>query len=221
MSQAPDAFRGRRKVAEILREDEALLQQGAPAFRVAVIGDRALSIGVAQPEDAPAALRAKELGFPVAHRSSGGTGMLHLPGDIAWTVVLSRSDPTAGRDYTRAYPRLGAALPVLLAAVGVTAGWRPSPGLSEELCLLGSRGDALFAGPVVIGGAAQHLTRSALLHHGVLNLRIDRPLLGTLFHLEPSVTRSVGCLRELGVALAAEEIGIRLALALPRSLPPG
>jgi lipoate-protein ligase A len=217
VTEGPEGFGGRRKISEILSDDEAMLRRAAPASRVTVISDRGVSLGVSQSLDAPAAVRARDAGLPVAQRSSGGTGMLHLPGDIAWSIVLPRSHPAA-RGPTHAYARLGAPVTTVLDELGVPSVWRASSGLSGQLCLLGARGDALYSGTSVLGGAAQHVTGSALLHHGILNLRIDRPLLANLFQLATEASRSFTCLRDLGVALPAEEVAIRLAVALPRSL---
>jgi len=217
-------FRGALAPVDNLLEDDRRLREGALAYRTAVVTERYLSLGVSQPRDAPAALRARSRGLPVLGRSSGGTGVLQLPGDIAWAVVLPRDHPLVGRTFPRAFGRLGAPLVDVLAGAGLATEWRPSPDLSPELCLLGSRGEALFAGDTVIGGAAQHLTGTALLHHGVLNLGIDRRLLTDLFQLDPGAAARVAGIRELGVRDPSEVLARRLAVALrdllARARPP-
>jgi len=180
-------------------EEEALLRDGGPAVRVAVLADRALSVGVAVPELAPWLARARAEGIPVVRRSSGGTGVLHAPGDLAWSLVLPRDHPLVGRDFVGAYGRLGGGAVRFLAARGRAASWVPAPGLSAECCLLGERGQVLVVAERILGGAAQHADRAALLHHGILPFAVDRAATGRLFGL-PSpgpVDRLVG-LADLG-----------------------
>lgn len=166
--------------------DDATLAQGRPLVRVARISSPALSIGIGQPLNSPMARRARALGLPVLRRSTGGTGVLLGDGDVVWAIVLPRSDPRVGRDYVRAYARLGRGVVHTLASFGVEAEWGPALGLSEEFCFLGSRGCALTSHGKALGGAAQHATRSALLHHGVVPLTLDRQRLEAVFGLAPA-----------------------------------
>lgn len=117
-----------------------------------------------------------------------------------WSVVLPRGDPLAGRDFASAYARLGRGVVQWLADLGVAAVWSPPLALSKEFCLLGARGNVLTVSGRVLGGAAQHLTSRALLHHGTVGLRVDRPLLARLFDLERSTLEAaVTSLSEEGV----------------------
>jgi len=213
---------------EDVRADEALLRTGGPVVRVAVLADRALSVGVGVPDQATYLARARAEGIAVVRRSSGGTGVLHAPGDLAWSVVLPRDDPLVGRDFVNAYDRLGRGVVRFLQARGGTARWDPAPGISEYCCLLGSRGRVLTVDGRVLGGAAQHASRAALLHHGILPYRLDRPVLARLFDLEwpGPVDRLVG-LDDLGLprpsASTARSLGETIAHELSsagRELPP-
>lgn len=219
--ELPSGYRGRRSAVENLTEDDSLLRAAVASVRVAVVRDGYVSIGVSQPDATPAASRARARGIPVVRRPSGGTGVLQIPGDIAWAVVLPRSHPLVGRTYSRAYARLGAPVVEQLARWGVEAEWRPSPGLSEELCLLGSRGESLFAGDAVLGGAAQHLTGRAILHHGLLNVELDRALIGELFQVPPGTLRAVTGLREHGLTAPSETLARELAERLSALIGPG
>ncbi|HEV8049833.1 MAG TPA: hypothetical protein VGP88_04505 [Thermoplasmata archaeon] len=172
--------------AENDARDRADLALGHPKVRVARVSAPALSLGVGQSMATPAARRARALGLPVFRRSTGGTGVLLGDGDVVWSIVLPRSDPRVGRDFVHAYPRFGHGVIRTLASFGVEAEWGPALGLSEEYCFLGSRGMALTVGGRVLGGAAQHATRSAVLHHGVLPHTIDRQRLEALFGLAPA-----------------------------------
>ena len=211
MGASWNGYRGRQTIQESVTEDENLLRAGVAAVRTSVLSDRSVSLGVAQPDDTLAATRAKALGLRVTRRSSGGTGLLHLPGDIVWSVIVPRDHPLLRAGVVRAYDRLGSPWIPLLDRVGVPVGWRPSPGVSEAFCLLGRRGSALFSGEAVLGGAAQHLTSRAVLHHGVVGLRTDPNQLAELFDLDPAALARVTSLRQLGVRLPPEELAGPLA----------
>jgi len=172
--------------AENEARDRADLANGRPKVRVARISAPALSLGVGQALSTPAARRARALGLPVFRRSTGGTGVLLGDGDVVWAIVLPRTDPRVGRDFVHAYARFGHGVVRTLASFGVEAEWGAALGLSEEYCFLGSRGNALTVGGRVLGGAAQHATRSAVLHHGVLPHTIDRQRLEAVFGLAPA-----------------------------------
>lgn len=201
--------------AEYLRADEELLLQGRPLIRVAILAGRALSIGIGQRDDAESVVRSRRMGIPVVRRSTGGLGILHAPGDIAWSLILPRSDTRVGRDFSTAYGRLGSGVARFLQEMGVAAAWRPPVGLPSEYCLLSGRGAVLTVAGRAIGGAAQHLTRRALLHHGVLAYRVDPALLQDLFGLDPGlVTRSLTSLNEVLDAAPSADLAIRLRSVL-------
>lgn len=213
---------GRVFLAHDTAADDTLLAVGAPAVHVAVLADRAVSVGVGVRGSAPYLDRARAEGYAVVRRSSGGTGVLHAPGDLAWSLVLPRNHPLVGRDYLRAYGRLGRGVVGFLADHGVSATWIPAPGLSEEFCLLGHRGQVLAARTGIVGGAAQHVTRTALLHHGTLTARIDRPAIARLFDLgRARAVDRLSSLAEAGLDHPLEELVPALADALARELERG
>ena len=179
---------GLQDPAENIARDQAALAAAQPEVRVARLSAAALSLGVGQSPNAPAARRARALGLPVVRRNTGGTGVLLGDGDIVWSVVLPREDPRVGRDFVTAYARFGSGIVRTLASFGVEAAWGPALGLSEEFCFLGSRGSALVSQGKVLGGAAQHATRQAILHHGVVPLTLDRRRLEALFGLAPAIS---------------------------------
>lgn len=184
---APLAFwDGRLTASANLDRDEALLREGGPAVRVAILADRTVSVGVAQRPPDPIFGRAQSRGLPLVRRGSGGTGLLHLPGDLVWSVVLPRGHPLVGDDFACAYPRLGQGVVDALRSAGVAGTWSDPLGLSDRFCLLGARGSVLTVGGKAVGGAAQHLTRSALLHQGMLAMSVDRVLLADLFDVSPA-----------------------------------
>ncbi|MCI4331400.1 MAG: hypothetical protein L3K19_06090 [Thermoplasmata archaeon] len=198
-----------------MRRDEELLRAGAPAVRVAVLTDEAVSVGVAQRETDAVFTRAARANLRVVRRTTRGTGILHRPGDLVWSVVVPRSHPLVGTDFTCAYPRLGQGVVDALGAVGVPGVWSPPMDLSEEFCLLGPRGHVLTVQGRALGGAAQHVTRQALLHQGMIARTIDRARLSELFEVPlDELERRTTALVELVEAPIPERLGPRLLDAL-------
>lgn len=160
-------------------------------------------------------------------RSTGGTGVLHAPGDLAWSVVLPRGDARIGPTLNSAYARLGRGAATWLAGHGRPAEWGPAPGRSTGCCLLSGRGEVLRVEGRVVGGAAQHRSATALLHHGVLPRAFDRDLHRAVFDFSSSedVDRMVGW-GELEIDVAPElaaatlAAAVRAALAIPESTEP-
>jgi len=207
--------------AEVLRTEETLLRRGAPAVHVAVVDGTVVSFGAGVPESAPYLSAADRRGIPTARRRSGGTGVVHLEGDLVWAVILPRSDRRVGRDFVRAYPRLGAGLVAALAPHRVSATWVPSPGLSDDYCPLGRRGNVLEVGGRVVGAAAQHLSGTALLHQGTLSFEVDRDLVRDLFGFpDDSIPARLAGVAEHGVRARPEEVAEGVAQALVAALGP-
>ena len=212
------------RAGEVVEGDETLLARGRPVVRVGTFGETAVSVGVSTPAHAPVIDRARVRGLPVVRRGSGGTGLLHLPGDVFWSVVLPRQHPALVSGFVHRYAELGAGWPTQLAERGVPASWDPALARSRTYCLLGERGSVLAVGGRALGGASQHATARALLHHGVVAASLDPRALGELFDLEgPLVAGSLTSLRQEGVDLRPRDLPLlaeRLASALeggPRS----
>ena len=201
--------------AEELAHHETLLQRAGPAASVALHRGRAVSFGVGVRPDAPYLFRARDAGIPTVRRTSGGSGVLHLEGDLLWAVVLPRNDPRVGADFTRAYGRLGRGVVTGLAAAGLRAAWVAAPGVADDYCFLSSRGEVLSVEGKVVGGAAQHLTSRALLHHGSVAWELDRPEIDRLFDLAPGGPSA--CLGGLAEA-ASRPDPTAIAQALARAL---
>jgi lipoate-protein ligase A len=210
--------------AESVRADDLLLRRGQPVVRVTILEDRSVSYGVNVPEDAPYLLRARAAGISTVRRSTGGTGVLHDRGDLAFTIVLPRDDPRVGRDFVRAYARLGAGIARWYGTHGIEARWGAPAGVLDDYCLLGPRGQILRARGRVVSGAAQHLTGRALLHHGAVPARVDRELIGRLFEAPSRAPfEALGGFVELGLdgprSDLARELGEAIVSALDRPSP--
>jgi len=178
-------------------------------------------VGVAVRPEAGYLDRARKEGIPVVRRTTGGTGVLHLEGDLLWAVVLPRSDARVGPDFARTFGRLGTGIVAGLAAVGVRSGWVPAPGLSDDCCPLSSRGEVLAARGWVLGGAAQHATSRALLHHGGISWNVDRACVDRLFGLPAGGPSSrLGGLAELVAVSEPATVAEALERALNEQLRP-
>lgn len=213
---------GSRSLREAGLFEEELLREGRAAVHVAELASPALSYGVSVSEAAAYVERARAAGVETVRRQSGGTGLLCGPGDLVWALVVPTSDRLAGRDYVRAYGRLGRGLVTWLGARGANAAWGPALGLSDACCPLGARGSVLLQQGRVVAAAAQHRTSTALLHQGWLAKGVDRALLSAIFELPvpgPSDrlagwTELVG---ELDSGVVAQELARHLAGAFTRS----
>ena len=212
MAGHPPSFEGHLDGGTNVERDETLLRAGGLGGRVAALRGPLVTLGVSQSLHDPVAVRARLAGIPVVRRHTGGTGLYHVEGDLAWTMVLPRSDPRVGRDYTRAYDRLGEPLVGFLRDFGLRAAWSTAFDLSESFCLFGGRGRVLTVDGRAVGGAAQHASAHALLHHGILNLAVDRARVAALFEVPPRLLiEKLTGLRELGIVLPPENLGHRLA----------
>ncbi|MGI0132898.1 MAG: lipoate--protein ligase family protein [Thermoplasmata archaeon] len=203
--------------AENVLEDDRLLAEGRLTVRAAVLADTSVSFGVGERAPTAVTRSAEAAKLPIVRRSTGGSGLLHLPGDIVWSVVLPRHHALVGRDFTRAYPRLGAGVVDALRARSVPAEWTPPMGVSTSYCFLGPRGEALTVGGRALGGAAQHVTRGTLLHQGVIAHHVDAPALERIFDL-PSATsvRYLTGLAEWGLSGVSEAIAREVVESLAR-----
>jgi lipoate-protein ligase A len=203
------------RAADFLEDDERSLALGRAAVRAAELTDRSVSLGVSVRGEPEYARASRSAGFPVLRRSTGGSGVLHLPGDLLWSVVLPRNDPRVGRDFVRAYRRLGGGVTRFLSDRGLDARWIPAPGLDADYCALSARGEVLSVDGRILGGAAQHASGSTLLHQGMIARRVDPELLRQLFGL--TVPRGLGRLTgldELGLAADPGSLARELARAL-------
>ncbi|MGB7124379.1 MAG: hypothetical protein WBE40_05950 [Thermoplasmata archaeon] len=211
-----------RTSSETFGADERMLRSGRCAVSVTVLSELSVSYGVGVRESAPFLARARAEGIPVARRTSGGSGVLHAPGDLAWSVVLPKDDPRVGQDFVRAYGRFGAGVVRFLAGRDLAAEWSSPPDLAPDYCVLSGRGQVLSVRGQILGGAAQHVSRSALLHQGMLFRDVDRARVARLFSLsEPAALGRLVGLGDLGVTAPPEELARGLARCLAEGLGVG
>jgi len=191
---------------------EGMLRSAAAGVSVGVVLDDAVSYGVAEPESAPYLQRVRADGVATVRRSSGGTGIVHAPGDLVWAVVLPRTDPRVGRDFVRAYDRFGRGLVSFLVERGRASRWVPAPGLTPAYCPLSGRGQVLEVNGQVLAAAAQHVTARALLHHGTLPRTLDRARIARWFDLtSPGPADRLTSLKEQGVDEPPAEVARAVA----------
>lgn len=218
MPRESTGFVGEVDVGAFVAEDERQLAAALPAVRVGVVSDPALSLGVSQGHVRREADAAQARGWGVVRRPSGGVGLYHAAGDLVWSIVLPRSDPRVGRDFTRAYARLGAGVTEFLTELGVVAAWRRASDVAPSYCLLSGWGETLQVEGRAIAGAAQHATRSALLHHGVVCVRLDPAAIAAVFDVpRDTLVAHLTGLRALGVDAPAERLARQLTGHLERA----
>lgn len=208
--------------ADYATGDEGMLGRPEIGVRVAILTERCVTYGVGVDPRSAFLRRAATERIPTVPRRSGGTGLLHEAGDLAWTVALPRRDPRVGGDFTRAYARLGRGVVRWLEGHRLDARWSAPPGLVPEYCTLGPRGWVLSARDRILGGAAQHVVREALLHHGTISVSVDRPTIDRLFDLPPpSPTERLAGLKDLGLAGTFPSLAEELAATIARELGSG
>jgi lipoate-protein ligase A len=206
---------------EALAVQERLLRSGEPAVHVATLRDTVVSYGVGVDPQASYIGRVHADGVRTVRRPSGGSGIVHLPGDLVWAVVLPRRDPRVGRDFVRAYDRFGRGVATALAGFGASAKWVGAPGLSDDYCPLSSRGQVLEAGGRILAAAAQHATGAALLHHGVVVHTVDRLRIARWFALAvPGPADRLTSLSEQGMTSPPDEFARVLGDHLVAGLGP-
>lgn len=203
---------------EVLRGDEELFSRAESVVRVGRFAEDCVSVGVGQRDGERVLFRAHALGLSGARRTSGGSSLLHLKGDVYWSLVLPRSHPWARTGFVRRFAELGGGWSAWGQARGLPLEWSPAPGTEESYCLLSSRGQVVSCEGRVLGGASQHVNASALLHHGVVSARLD---LGRLSQLFPEVQggrfAALTSLEGLGLDLDTDDVGA-IAQALARAV---
>ncbi len=224
MVRVPASFASSRRsepvpLARWLADDEERLRSGRAEARAGVVRDRSVSVGVGVPWPPPYSARAEREGLPLVRRRTGGTALVHLEGDLLWSIVLPRADVRVGRDFARAYDRLGTGVVSFLGDLGLRASWTPAPGLAPAYCTLSARGQVLCVGAKIVGGAAQHATAQALLHQGTVSVGVDRGTIERVFALSSSeTTERLGSLHDLGVGEASGALAARLERSLREEL---
>jgi lipoate-protein ligase A len=198
---------GSLTVPEGIARDEEALSKGEIHVQVARCKTLTLSLGVSQSLESREARRAREMGVPVFKRTSGGTGLLHCPGDIFWSVVLPRDSQWVGRDFIHRYSHFGAGWVDFLSRRRLTASWIKAPDGFPSYCLFSGRGEVLATGGRVLGGASQHVTSKALLHHGTVACTLDSVVIEEVFGMPKELTKGLSSLEDEGVKVDEGDLG--------------
>jgi lipoate-protein ligase A len=193
-------------VPEGIAKDEEALSKGELCIQVAKCNTLTLSLGVSQSLRSNEALRARELGVPVFRRTSGGTALLHCPGDIFWSVVLPREPKWVGRDFIHSYSRFGAGWVEFLARRKIAASWVKAPDGFPSYCLFSGRGEVLATRGRMLGGASQHVTARALLHHGTVAQTVDPAVIEKVFGMPGDLARNLSSLTDEGIGLSDKDL---------------
>jgi lipoate-protein ligase A len=155
--------------------DEVLLDRAAagrrgPTLRFWEWSERALVLGshqaLANEVDLPVA---RELGFVVGRRMSGGGTMIVEPGRTVTYSLLAPRSLVEGLSFVESFAFLDAWVVECLRGLGVPAGYRP---VNDIVSPEGK-----------IGGAAQARRRGTVLHHAALAHAMDTSLVTRLIRI--------------------------------------
>lgn len=215
---------GWQPLSHILAHDEEALSAGDPLVQVYRCERVCGTVGVSQSSAVERELTGRFPGVEILRRPSGGSGLWHQPGDVFWSVVLPRSGSWVGRDFIHRYSYFGGGWVAFLAGKGLQAHWERPPARFPAYCLLSGRGEVLMTKGRILGGASQHLTSKALLHHGTISVSVDRGSIHRAFGAPGELTQEhLTSLHEEGTGLEDGELSTLadcLASALPTSGTP-
>lgn len=208
------------RIEEAIRSDEAALAIGTPRLWVGRCAGPGVTLGVSQGPNVLPAKNARRDGLPVLQRASGGNALVHESGDLFWSVVLPRESRWIGRDFTKAYARLGLGWVSAIASAGRKAEWIASPPTFPLHCFLSGRGYVLACEGRALGGASQHLNAQALLHHGTVTVVHNPERVRSIFAM-PSLVQEqhLTSLEELGLEPLTRDLNA-LALRLAEPFAP-
>jgi lipoate---protein ligase len=141
-------------------EREALYTKSVkvPSFRVWRSTDSVVLGRFLQAEHEVYLHRARELGVPVLHRTSGGGAVFHDLGNINYSIYLPRGR-SPDFDIERSLRVLSFPVTDLLDSLGVPWSWEPP--------------NNIYVSGRKISGAAQARSGGSLLHHGTLLVSAD------------------------------------------------
>ena len=105
-------------------------------------------------------------GIEVVRRLTGGGAVLHTPGELTYSFVVSDRDPAVPQDIVGSYIKICAPIVATLRNLGANAMFRPINDIEVE----GRK----------VSGNAQTRRNGAVLQHGTVLLDIDPSLLGAL-----------------------------------------
>lgn len=212
-----------------MRTDEARLLaclDGAPAaYRVYRFEPSCLTLGRSQP--LAIAARARELGYQVARRPTGGRGLVHESADLTYSVVLPAGHAAATGGVAASYRAISLAVRRALLDVGVSVelsgeGAALAPTVPGA-CFEDHAPDTLTWAGRKLCGSAQARRRGAVLQHGSIPLRVDYLRQAALFHpgdpgAPARLEASFQGLTQVVAGDASIPAALALALALHRHL---
>jgi len=173
---------GPRSPAANMALDEAALhaasRRGIATVRVYTWSPPGLSLGRSQPIGEVRVEVLPRLGVLPVRRPTGGRAILHLPGDLTYSIAAPAESPLHRASVEEAAFLAASAVARALSRLGVPA--RPGGLVSYKpagpLCLAARWSGDVLVGDYKVSGAAVARTRGATLVHGVILVRGDRSL---------------------------------------------
>lgn len=210
----------RRPGAANMAVDEALLERGEPIVRLYGWRPACVSLGYTQTEDDVDAEAARERGFDVVQRPTGGGAILHLPSEVTYCVVLPTDWSGLPGDLFEDYRYLSRGVLEALGDLGIEADHRQAQGGKDAFCYLREAGVSVVDGDGrKVSGGAQRRTKQAVLQHGTVLVEGAPEAQADVFGVPvEQVQAGVGALEDLGMDVDRDELVDRLAEALVATL---
>lgn len=203
--------------------DELLLLNAAaepPVLRIFAWQPPAVSLGYGQSVDDIDRAACAAHGIEVTRRLTGGRAVLH---HLEWTysLVVSAAALGTGRSVAAAYGLLSGGLSAGLARLGIAARCTPrqlGESAGESACFATTLGGDLAVDGRKLVGSAQCHRGGGILQHGSIPIDVDDALQAACLRRPAGSTRGWTSLRELGLAVTADELGEALADGLAEVL---
>ncbi len=158
-----------------------------PVLRLYGFEPACLSIGLNQTLEEPVQSRAREKGFDIVRRPTGGRAVLHL-NDLTYSFVAAEigqsQEGVLERSVSAAYKQICAGLQNAFELLGLQTELGPAQASYRHLadCFLATTNADLHYKGQKLAGSAQCRRRGAVLQHGSIPLSLDQNLMAELLN---------------------------------------
>lgn len=153
-----------------------------------------LTLGYAQKIDREIDLvKAKELGWDVVVRPTGGGIVFHNAAEVTYSLVIGKDDPSLPKGLVPAYQKISAAVVAGLKLIGVPAevrqvNWPPSESDSTLCFSYPAEYEVVALGKKIVGSAQKRGQRALLQQGSIFVRRIPDDVLAVLRRASPRAT---------------------------------
>ncbi len=165
--------------------DREAFAKAAPALRFYSWQPRCISVGYGQvPEEELDLVRAKQLGYDVVKRPTGGGIVFHSEAEITYSLVTSVDDPLLPKGLIASYKVISEAIVTGLKKLGVPAEIKQvrdaRPATRDTLCFSYPTEFEIVAQGRKLVGSAQKRGKHAMLQQGSVFVRQPEPAVFSL-----------------------------------------